>query len=113
MSDLPPADAARPRQKEEDGEGAMSETIYLDPGSIHSEMSRRYPAIKSGVVWINKTTEPHWATMLNTTGCVKGPADIVWSERWFEGYHGFTIEMLRLQNVSNDYWKHPYGTDHE
>ena len=81
--------------------------IYLDAGSIHGEMSRRHPEIQQAVVWLNNaTTEPHFASLLDMTGCVDGPADIVWSERRLENYYGFQVEMLRLVNVPAAYWRH-------
>lgn len=77
----------------------LPERIYLDPASIHSEMQRRHPEIERGTVWLNRTSnKPQWATMLAMTGCVDGPADIVWEERYVEDYYGFQIEMLRLKN---------------
>jgi hypothetical protein len=73
--------------------------IYLDAASIHSEIARRHPEIGDGYVWLSRSNAPYFATFMDTSGCVDGPADIQWDERYMEDYHGFQIEMLRLRNT--------------
>jgi hypothetical protein len=75
--------------------------IYLDPASIHNEMAKRHPMIEHAVVWVSTSNTAHWASLLDMTGCVDGPADIAWSERYLEDYYGFQIEILRLRNVDS------------
>jgi hypothetical protein len=79
-------------------------SIYLDRGSIHAEMLRRHPEMDEAIVGLNNTTSREWATCIDITGTHDGPADIAWAEAYDEDYYGFTIRMLRLRNVSDDYW---------
>lgn len=83
--------------------------VYLDAGSIHSEMMRRHPEIDPNVanVVLSRDNGPYWATLYDMTGCVDGPADIDWATECVEDYHGFQIRILKIVNVSEDYWKVP------
>lgn len=78
--------------------------IYLDPASIHAEIEKRHPEIKKGVVALNTSNSPAWATFHDQTGCENGPVDIAWDETFVEDYHGFAIEVVRWHSVSADHW---------
>ena len=74
--------------------------IYLDAGSIHSEILRRRPEIdpNKSFVSLSHDASPAWATLFDTSTCVDGPVDIDRTQESSEDYHGFLIRIIKWKS---------------